>query len=1147
MVQSQNTTVVTQNNINDIVNAIIENSTVSEQALPKVIDTVKKLVNSANSIKGGPDAVKKVVRYVNSYKDIVTTIVGTLCKDLPGEGKTLSDMLGRIEKPDEYDSSKTTVQWTVIDAAQQIPKIIDSTSKMFESISGFKMGFKTMINFKRNVVVFKWMISDALAHFVNVFANLANDEKMDLILQKLIKQPDIVNEHIKNGYEYSNDGVKRIVSDDIKKNSKQGAFGLLDIVDKTFSMMSLLNSIKLPNFIKFKITRKKLSNQLSAILESLIGVFETLNKKYEGKLFSKIQWMSRIVVGDGEDSDGSKKGAMIGLFQMSLRLNMLIEQISTIGLNEIRKKKITIAFTNFGELLDKLIEIFTSNNFYALASKDTVTRISKVGETVNSFIGLISSLQDAIKGIIFLKVFRKSIINAIDTMALIVYTINRRFANVELGNTDVLSDIETIIGGLINITKQLTYIGLLALPAIGGALLGSLMLLVIRKTLLPAFVAFNRVVNAIMKDATKSTINFELIIGSLIIIGISIIAFVKMLPYLIECWWGIFVYLGVMLLVSIALWGIFKILGKITLKTLPDVLIFGSIMAIMMGVLIASGLTIMLAAKLATEIINTGAIGSVILMILGMVALTTILMLIGIGVMAISGIMVGAMTGFGSIFILLATLLGISVMINKMAELELKTDKAKENIEKIFDFIKELRRILNGKGDEENIFGVKKKVMNNGKWRKDKKAAKQIANVVNHILEIANTIKQLEKIEFNEDNKNKLIGDKGTIPMIFECITEIEKKMATFNKDTGTGLTYRREQINTRKRMRRNKRVLNKVDKVINKIADIKESLLSIKKFTLTEDEKVGLIKNVGHIFGCVNTVDNEIRKFNGLTVLGGNDGTIGETKGFLDRMRERRAARKQRKEYKHNAKTMSKVEACILSIDGVVDTLNEIKEFKITEKDINDKIDNIFGCVNHVATKINASTITTLDNKAIKKFTPIVESINGMTDPLKIIGEADPSKTSQNVDSYIRFIEKVNTVEVEKAQKTAQMFEKMSKFSASIKGDFDKLAESLSDKLLPVLTDLKDIMEKVPEKIDASSQNISASIGATNAAPTTENIAAQVKRENPNLTMAEAEKLVNTRISERAAADANGMIAKLDEVLALLRGYSGNVIVKTI
>ena len=70
----------------------------------------------------------------------------------------------------------------------------------------------------------------------------------------------------------------------------------------------------------------------------------------------------------------------------------------------------------------------------------------------------------------------------------------------------------------------------------------------------------------------------------------------------------------------------------------------------------------------------------------------------------------------------------------------------------------------------------------------------------------------------------------------------------------------------------------------------------------------------------------------------------------------------------------------------------------------------------------------------------------------------------------------------------------------------------------------------------------------ATSAPTTRENVEAQARRENPNMTPEEVKKVVDSRMSERAKADANGMLSKLDELMSLLKGYgSENVVVQTL
>ena len=49
-------------------------------------------------------------------------------------------------------------------------------------------------------------------------------------------------------------------------------------------------------------------------------------------------------------------------------------------------------------------------------------------------------------------------------------------------------------------------------------------------------------------------------------------------------------------------------------------------------------------------------------------------------------------------------------------------------------------------------------------------------------------------------------------------------------------------------------------------------------------------------------------------------------------------------------------------------------------------------------------------------------------------------------------------------------------------------------------------------------------------------------------MTKEEVDAMVKTRINEKAQADANGVTAKMDELISLLKGFGGeNVVVRTV
>jgi replicative DNA helicase len=159
----------------------------------------------------------------------------------------------------------------------------------------------------------------------------------------------------------------------------------------------------------------------------------------------------------------------------------------------------------------------------------------------------------------------------------------------------------------------------------------------------------------------------------------------------------------------------------------------------------------------------------------------------------------------------------------------------------------------------------------------------------------------------------------------------------------------------------------------------------------------------------------------------------------------------------------------------------------------------------------------------------------------VKDFADVNSNKLDKNIKLYERFISSVNTIDIEKVLKTSDMFRQMSEFSNSIKGDFDALADALSEKLLPVLEELKAVMTEIPQKLDEGFQNTSASIGAagTGAANTTEGIQAQIKRENPNISPAELNAQTQQRMSQQASSNAKGVESKLAEIISILKTRS--------
>lgn len=110
--------------------------------------------------------------------------------------------------------------------------------------------------------------------------------------------------------------------------------------------------------------------------------------------------------------------------------------------------------------------------------------------------------------------------------------------------------------------------------------------------------------------------------------------------------------------------------------------------------------------------------------------------------------------------------------------------------------------------------------------------------------------------------------------------------------------------------------------------------------------------------------------------------------------------------------------------------------------------------------------------NTSIEKIIPILDGIQTIVDKSSSIDDGikniekianiqdaftkiDGTKLTRSTNNFVRFVDKANSVDTKKIKSVTEMFEKMARFSESIKGDFNALADVLSDKLVDVLNKL--------------------------------------------------------------------------------------------
>jgi hypothetical protein len=122
---------------------------------------------------------------------------------------------------------------------------------------------------------------------------------------------------------------------------------------------------------------------------------------------------------------------------------------------------------------------------------------------------------------------------------------------------------------------------------------------------------------------------------------------------------------------------------------------------------------------------------------------------------------------------------------------------------------------------------------------------------------------------------------------------------------------------------------------------------------------------------------------------------------------------------------------------------------------------------------------------KRISRFVLLINT----TDKFAKINNTNLQK---NTDTFIKFIDKANSINTDKIKSIRDMFEQIARFSESIKGNFDKLADVLSEKLVDVLANINETIGNINSN---KSGNNTSNLSSNNVVNT--NTSAQETKRN--------------------------------------------------
>lgn len=151
--------------------------------------------------------------------------------------------------------------------------------------------------------------------------------------------------------------------------------------------------------------------------------------------------------------------------------------------------------------------------------------------------------------------------------------------------------------------------------------------------------------------------------------------------------------------------------------------------------------------------------------------------------------------------------------------------------------------------------------------------------------------------------------------------------------------------------------------------------------------------------------------------------------------------------------------------ISLIAQNLNSIATIKLEEDTIKTNVETIFRITNSIYKQIEAHKNDVASSEVNENFSKTVMQMTSLGTMIKAIEMANVEKYQKNVDNTVKLLDKANSVDVKKIKTVTDMFSKMSKFSESIKGDFEKLAKVLNEDLLDALNELNKYLDQASKK----------------------------------------------------------------------------------
>lgn len=1027
-------------------------------------------INIADVVKSQKN-LSKIDTFVESYLGSVDKVINTLTKQYPGS-KSLSEALGYVEDiEDENGEIVKKGGYKNIEAIQAVFQLYSGLSKTIDTIAKIEINGWAVRGVMRKSHLISKIFQASVTSLITEFSKI-DTKSLVSMMGVLATKPDTITKiaHSERTYDPNNKNLVKDVSGS-RDITEGGKLGLLDIMDKLLSIITTIIGMELPNSIKFASKVKFFKKGIGLIFKNILGVASEFSDKQNIETLAKFSKLTT-----------SLNDSLTGFITVEYTINKLSDNLSKnlVKLTLVRWTALPL----FLKTVDQILNI--PNHFKEAGGlseilpelKKFIDDIGPVIISIQGFIDHVNDLSDSLinfgtKKRITVKIGAKTATQILDILIHKDEKTNKPagliVGIIELGqyldeidikdSADKLDSVKNLLNGILGLVGK---IGLLALafPVVLLSYLPALGTLHLIKNIVYLSIHILNVIGKITdgkeyKNIVVAVSNITKVLGLILLMVAEVLGTLVLisltLPLLTKSFWTTV--------------GVFTIISGLVLLIAGLAWLINRMFRGGIGKTISEGLLLMI------------SLIGVMLLVSGQLLLFAYAGVLFFGedwkgglwshALAMFGVVAGATLAIGGLGYLLTLMLpGIAAF-----------------------------------------------------------AISSIALLISigALLLTANTLIELAKVEFEEDTQKKV---QEKTKLIIDTAHDVMNAMFRGWTKEGEDYTSNESEDNGFKRFFKSmfkgsamiveilasSIILVSTFVSVTMIYLTAAMLESLGKITLDQTTITG---NVGMVIGVAHGVIDSVLNHDVPSTKGTPSEKKGPIRSLLNGMGDFLGGVKSVVDSILTFGFLAMTMVSIGMVTLIAKNLKYIEGIELNQKTIETKVQAVVGTANSLIDHINSSNINKDNIKKVELTKKFMEQIEKTVKHMSAIGETNNhGQFDKAVDSYVKFVDKINTVKLENLQTATNMFEKMAEFSKSISGNFEGLADTINEKIMPLLEQLNEGLKNTNGSIGnvggvnggaSSPQSTSTAPSSPQGAPATQSInyseaIGQIKQELSNI-----------------------------------------------